>query len=293
VIWYTGQFYALFFLTQSLKVDAITANLLIAGALLIGVPMIIVIGKLADRIGRKPIMLAGFLLATVSYFPLFQALTEYANPALAQAQRTAPVTVVADPKACSFQFNPVGTTEFTRSCDVAKALLAQQSVSYQNEVAPAGTVASVHIGNKVIDSVEASSLSPAERKVRIDEFTATMTKTIREVGYPATADKSAINYPMVMLVLTALVFMVALVYAPIAAILVELFPTRIRYTAMSLPYHVGNGWFGGFLPTTAFALVAATGDIYMGLWYPIVIAGVSFVVALLFLPETMDRSIDA
>ena len=292
VIWYTGQFYALFFLTQSVKVDPVTANLLVAAALLIGVPMIIVIGKLADRIGRKPIMLTGFLLAAITYFPLFNALTEYANPALAKAQRTAPVVVIADPAACSFQFNPVGTSEFTRSCDVAKSFLAQASVSYKNQAAPAGTVASIHVGDKVINSVEAGTLSAADRKAQVAEFQKTMTATIRDVGYPAAADSSAINYPMVLLVLTALVFMVALVYAPIAAILVELFPTRIRYTAMSLPYHIGNGWFGGFLPTTAFALVAATGDIYMGLWYPIVIAGISFVVALFFVPETKDRAID-
>lgn len=282
----------LFFLTQSLKVDAVTANLLIAGALLIGVPMIVVMGRLADRIGRKPIMLAGFFLAAVTYFPLFQGLTTYANPALAAAQRNAPVTVYADPAACSFQFNPVGTAQFTRSCDVAKSVLAQASVAYSNREAPAGSVATIHIGEQIIQSFEGNGLTPAERKLKLDQFTANTTKTIRAVGYPATADKNAINYPMVMLILTALVFMVALVYAPIAAVLVELFPTRIRYTAMSLPYHIGNGWFGGFLPTTAFALVAATGDIYMGLWYPVIIASVSFVVALVFLPETKDRSID-
>jgi MFS family permease len=292
VIWYTGQFYALFFLTQSVKVDPVTANLLIAAALSIGVPMIVLVGKLADRIGRKPIMLTGFLLAVFSYFPLFQALTEYANPALARAQRASPVVVVADPAACTFQFNPVGTSEFTRSCDVAKSFLAQASVSYTNQPAPAGTVASIHIGDKVISSVEASALPVPDRKAAVAEFTQAMTEAIRAAGYPATADKAAINYPMVLLCLTGLVFLVALVYAPIAAILVELFPMRIRYTAMSLPYHIGNGWLGGFLPTTAFALVAATGDIYMGLWYPIVITGVSFVVCLIFVPETKDRPID-
>lgn len=292
VIWYTGQFYALFFLTQTLKVDAVTANLLIAGALLIGVPLIVMVGRLADRIGRKPIMLTGFLLSALCYFPLFQALTEHANPALAQAQRTAPVTVIADPAACSFQFNPVGTSAFTQSCDIAKSFLAKASVTYKNEAAPAGTTASVRIGDTVITSFEGKGLPPAELKAKSAEFSQAMGKVIKSVGYPASADKSQIHYPMVMLILTALVTLVALVYAPIAAILVELFPTRIRYTAMSLPYHIGNGWFGGFLPTTAFALVAATGDIYYGLWYPIIIAAISFVVALVFLPETKDRSIE-
>ncbi|WP_430417991.1 MFS transporter [Methylibium petroleiphilum] len=292
VIWYTGQFYALFFLTQTLKVDPVTANLLIAGALVIGVPMIVMVGRLADRIGRKPIMLTGFLLSALCYFPLFQALTEHANPALAEAQRTAPVTVIADPAACSFQFNPVGTSAFTQSCDIAKSFLAKASVTYRNEAAPPGTTASVRIGDTVIASFEGKGLPPAELKARSAEFSQAMGKVIKSVGYPASADKSQIHYPMVMLILTALVTLVALVYAPIAAILVELFPTRIRYTAMSLPYHIGNGWFGGFLPTTAFALVAATGDIYYGLWYPIVIAAISFVVALVFLPETKDRSID-
>jgi hypothetical protein len=292
VIWYCGQFYALFFLTQTVRVDPVTANLLIAGALLVGVPMIVMVGRLADRIGRKPIMLAGFALSTLLYFPLFHALVSAANPALAAAQQSAPVTVVADPAACSFQFNPVGTSQFTRSCDIAKSFLAQSSVSYTNEEAPAGSKASVRVGGTVIESFEGGGLTPVERKARAAEFSAAMTKTIRAVGYPATADKAAIDYPKTMLILIALVALVALVYAPIAAVLVELFPTRIRYTAMSLPYHIGNGWFGGFLPTTAFALVAATGNIYMGLWYPIVITGVSFFVALFFLPETKNRSLD-
>jgi MFS family permease len=278
--------------SRHLRADPVTANLLIAGALLIGVPLIVMVGRLADRIGRKPIMLTGFLLSALCYFPLFQALTEHANPALAQAQRTAPVTVIADPAACSFQFNPVGTSAFTQSCDIAKSVLAKASVTYKNEVAPAGTTASVRIGDTVITSFEGKGLPPAELKAKSAEFSQAMGKVIKSVGYPASADKSQIHYPMVMLILTALVTLVALVYAPIAAILVELFPTRIRYTAMSLPYHIGNGWFGGFLPTTAFALVAATGDIYYGLWYPIIIAAISFVVALVFLPETKDRSIE-
>lgn len=292
VIWYTGQFYALFFLTQTLKLNPITANLLIAGALLIGTPLIIFFGRLADKIGRRKIVLTGFLLSALLYLPLFKALTEYVNPALSHAQQNAPVTVVADPTQCSFQFNPVGTSQFTRSCDIAKSFLARSSVNYSNESAPAGSVAVVKVGDTVIASYEASGLPAAEAKRKGAEFDAALGKTIRAVGYPPSADPSAINYPMTMLVLIVLVTLVAMVYAPIAAILVELFPTRIRYTAMSLPYHIGNGWFGGFLPTTAFALVAATGNIYSGLWYPIGIAVVSFVVGFLFLPETKDVRIE-
>jgi MFS family permease len=291
VIWYAGQFYALFFLTQTLKVDGVTANLMVSAALLIGTPMIVFFGALSDRIGRKPIILAGFLLATLTYFPIFHGLTKYANPALALAQSNAPVIVVADPAACSFQFNPVGTSEFVRSCDVAKSFLAKASVNYENEAAPAGTVAYVKVGGKVIQSFEATGLAKTDAIAKTTAFNTEMTTVIRAVGYPATADKSAINYPVVMLLLEALVLMVGMVYGPIAALLVELFPSRIRYTAMSLPYHIGNGWFGGFLPTTAFALVAATGDIYSGLWYPVIIAGVSFVIGLLFLPETYKNNL--
>ncbi|KWA32460.1 MFS transporter [Burkholderia multivorans] len=293
VIWYAGQFYALFFLTQTLKVDAVTANLLIAGALVIGTPLIVFFGSLSDRVGRRPVMLAGFFLAVVMYFPLFHGLTRYANPALAAAQESAPVTVVADPKTCSFQFNPVGTSEFVNSCDIAKSFLAKASVTYNNVAAPAGTVASVHVGDQVITSFEGAGLTPAERKQKMADFNARLSKQIAAVGYPASANPKQINYFMVMVMLTGLVLLVAMAYGPIAATLVELFPTRIRYTAMSLPYHIGNGWFGGFLPTTAFALVAATGNIYAGVWYPVVIAGISLVVGFFFLPETNLRSIDS
>ncbi len=293
VIWYAGQFYALFFLTQTLKVESVTANLLVAGALVIGTPLIVLFGSLSDRIGRRPVMLTGFLLAVLLYFPLFHGLARYANPALAEAQQRAPVVVVADPATCSFQFNPVGTSEFVNSCDIAKSFLAKASVSYKNQAAPAGTVASVRVGDQVIASFEGATLSPVERKAKLKEFNGALGRQISAVGYPTRADLSQINYPMVMLMLTGLVFLVAMVYGPIAATLVELFPTRIRYTAMSLPYHIGNGWFGGFLPTTAFALVAATGNIYAGIWYPVSIAAVSFVVGLLFLPETKSRNIEA
>ncbi len=279
VVWYTGQFYALFFLTQTLKVDAFTANILIALSLVIGTPFFILFGALSDKIGRKKIIMAGCLLAAATYFPIFNALTHYANPGLEAAQQKAPVTVVADPSACSFQFNPVGTAKFTTSCDIAKSFLAKNSVNYANEAAPAGSPTQVKIGNKVLQVSNAA------------EFNKAAGAAIKEAGYPAKADPSEINYVMVTLLLTILVIYVTMVYGPIAAMLVEMFPTRIRYTSMSLPYHIGNGWFGGFLPTTAFAIVAATGNIYYGLWYPIAIAVMTLVIGMLFVRETKDNSI--
>lgn len=291
VIWYAGQFYALFFLTQTLKVNPVTANLLIAAALLIGTPMIVFFGSLSDRVGRKPVMLLGFLLAIVFYFPIFHGLTKFANPTLYAAQESAPVTVVADPASCSFQFNPVGTSSFSKSCDIAKSFLARSAVNYSNEGAPAGTVAYVRVGNTRIDSVDIAGVDNKEGAKQVRDFEGKLGTLIKSVGYPTIADPKLINYPMVLLMLIGLVLTVAMVYGPIAATLVELFPTRIRYTAMSLPYHIGNGWFGGFLPTTAFALVAATGNIYAGVWYPVVIAAVSLVIGFVFLPETRQRSI--
>jgi MFS family permease len=291
VIWYAGQFYALFFLTQTLKMESVTASLLIALALFIGAPLIVFFGSLSDRVGRKPVILAGFLLATITYFPIFHGLTRFANPALAEVQRRAPVTLFADPKSCSFQFNPVGTAEFVDSCDIAKAFMTKSSVNYKNVNAPPGTVAYVQVGGLTVRSFEGGGLSPAERKQKLAAFETTLSRQIRAVGYPPVADPGRINYLMVTLMLLALVVLVAMVYGPIAAMLVELFPTRIRYTAMSLPYHIGNGWLGGFLPPTAFALVATTGDMYSGIWYPVLIAGISFIIGLLFLPETHHRSI--
>ncbi len=291
VVWYTGQFYALFFLTQTLKMDGATANILIAISLLIGTPFFIVFGWLSDKIGRKPIILGGCLIAAITYFPLFQALTRAVNPDLAAAQASAPVTVVADPASCSFQFNPVGTSQFTSSCDIAKGFLARNSVSYSNEAAPAGTPTKIKIGTTEIASFEGAGLGADALKAQTAAFNATLTQAIRSAGYPAAADPAKINYVMATAILTLLVIFVTMVYGPIAAQLVELFPTRIRYSGMSLPYHIGNGWFGGFLPTTAFAMVAATGDIYYGLWYPIVIALATFVIGLLFVPETKDRDI--
>ncbi|ODS74149.1 MAG: MFS transporter [Bordetella sp. SCN 67-23] len=292
VVWYTGQFYSLFFLTQTLKVDATTANILIALALLIGTPFFLIFGSLSDRIGRKPIIMAGCLIAALAYFPLFKAITHYANPALEAAQAKAPVVVVADPKTCSFQFNPVGTAKFVSSCDQVKSFLASNSVNYSNEAAPAGSVAKVKVGDTTIESFEGAGLAAAEFKTRGDELKARLTSEIRNHGYPAKADPAQVNKTMLVLLLTLLVILVTMVYGPIAAMLVEMFPTRIRYTSMSLPYHIGNGWFGGFLPTTAFAIVAATGNIYNGLWYPIIVAVMSLVIGTLFVRETKDNRLE-
>ncbi|WP_448695325.1 MFS transporter [Pseudomonas moraviensis] len=291
VVWYTGQFYALFFLLQTLKIDAQTANLLIAGSLLIGTPFFVIFGSLSDRIGRKPIIMAGCLLAALTYFPIFHALTQYGNPDVFVAQEKNPVKVIANPDQCSFQFDPVGKAKFTSSCDLAKTLLAKRAIPYENVAAEPNTVAQVRIGDRVVESFEGSALPAAEFKTRNDAFTANLAAALKDAGYPEKADPAKINYPMMLLLLTVLVIYVTMVYGPIAAWLVELFPTRIRYTSMSLPYHIGNGWFGGFLPTVAFAMVAATGDIYYGLWYPIVIAVATAILGTFFLPETKDRDI--
>jgi MFS family permease len=278
VVWYGGQFYALFFLTQTLKVPGVTAQIMIAISLLIATPGFIIFGALSDRIGRKPIMLAGFALAVVTYFPLFQGITHFANPKLEHALATAPVTVTANPGECSFQFKATGTEKYTTGCDNIKAALVGLSVNYTNVAAPAGTKANVKIGEQVI-SADAPNLPAA------------ISAAVKQHGYPASADPADINYFMTVVLLVILVVYVTMVYGPIAAWLVELFPTRIRYSGLSLPYHIGNGWFGGFLPATVFAIVAATGNIYSGLWYPICVAAMSFVVGLIFLPETKDRDI--
>ncbi|MFJ4590088.1 MFS transporter [Pseudomonas moraviensis] len=291
VVWYTGQFYALFFLLQTLKIDAQTANLLIAGSLLIGTPFFVIFGSLSDRIGRKPIIMAGCLLAALTYFPIFHALTQYGNPDVFVAQEKNPVKVIANPDQCSFQFDPVGKAKFTSSCDLAKTLLAKRAIPYENVAAEPNTVAQVRIGDRVVESFEGSALPAADFKTRNDAFTANLAAALKDAGYPEKADPAKINYPMMLLLLTVLVIYVTMVYGPIAAWLVELFPTRIRYTSMSQPYHIGNGWFGGFLPTVAFAMVAATGDIYYGLWYPIVIAVATAILGTFFLPETKDRDI--
>jgi MFS family permease len=278
VVWYGGQFYALFFLTQTLKVPGVSAQVMIAIALAIGTPCFILFGWLSDKIGRKPIMLAGFALAVVTYFPIFQGITHFANPKLEHALASAPVTVTADPAKCSLQFKATNTEKFTTPCDIIKAALVGLSVNYDNVTAPPGTIASVKIGEQTIagDTPDAAKAIAA---------------AIKAHGYPASADPNDINYVMTVVLLVILVVYVTLVYGPIAAWLVELFPTRIRYSGLSLPYHIGNGWFGGFLPATVFAIVVATGNIYSGLWYPIAIAAMSFVIGLIFLPETKDRDI--
>ena len=294
VVWYAGQFYALFFLTQTLKIDATTANLLMAAALLAATPFFVVFGWLSDKIGRKPIIMAGCLIAALTYFPIFKALTHYGSPALEAASAASPITVVADPQQCAFQFVPgelKSHVTFRSSCDIVKGYLAGKNIPYINEAASPGTIAHARIGTTVIPSFDGAGLSADQFKAQITTFTGAMGAAVTGAGYPDKADPTQINRFMVFLLLTLLVLYVTMVYGPIAAWLVELFPTRIRYTSMSLPYHIGNGWFGGFLPTTAFALVAATGNIYQGLWYPIVIALFTFVIGSLFLRETKDVDI--
>jgi MFS family permease len=293
VVWYAGQFYSLFFLEKILKVDPRTANLVIAAALVIATPFFIVFGALSDRIGRKKIVMAGCVLAALTYFPLFKALTHYANPALDAAVHQAPAAIVADPAECSFQFDPVGKKAFTSSCDVAKSALARAGIPYVNEAAPAGVTAFVRLGDgrsgTEIRAFDGASLDKALFKEAADAFARDLNAALAQAGYPATADPERINHAMVVAICALLVLYVTMVYGPIAAWLVELFPAHIRYTSMSLPYHIGNGWFGGFLPVTSFAIVAATGDIYAGLWYPIIVAVVTAVIGTLFLPETAHR----
>jgi MFS family permease len=328
VVWYSGQFYALFFLTQALKVDGATANIMVAVSLIIGTPFFIVFGSWSDKIGRKPIILAGCFLAAVTYFPVFQALTKAANPDLYTAQANSKVVVTADPGECSFQFNPTGTVKFTSSCDIAKQRLAGASVSYINEAAAPGTLATIKVGETLVkvkyaaediaaakakaedklaalnaaDPKDAKAIEAATKSVKdlSGEKTANgallganLSAALKAAGYPAKADMAKFDKTMVIIILTYLVILVTMVYGPIAAMLVEMFPTRIRYTSMSLPYHIGNGWFGGLLPTTAFAIVAQTGDMYNGLWYPIIIAGATVVIGGLFIKETKDVDIYA
>ena len=328
VVWYTGQFYALFFLTQALKVDGPTANILVAISLLIGTPFFIVFGALSDKIGRKPIIMAGCLLGALTFFPVFKAITQAANPDLAKAQAASKVVVVADPAECSFQFNPTGTKKFTSSCDIAKQKLANASVSYDNVVAPAGQAAVIKVGETEITTAitpediaaakaaaetklaglkeaatpdaKAIAAATASLKALSDEKTAKdatlsgkLGAALKAAGYPTKADPAKLDKVTVVILLSYLVLLVTMVYGPIAAMLVEMFPTRIRYTSMSLPYHIGNGWFGGLLPTTAFAIVAQTGNMYNGLWYPIIIAGITFVIGMLFIKETKDVDIYA
>jgi MFS family permease len=293
VVWYSGQFYALFFLTQALKVDGATANILVAVSLLIGTPFFIIFGSLSDKIGRKPIIMLGCLLAVLTYFPVFEALTKAANPDLYAAQQKNKVVVTADAAECSFQFNPTGTVKFTSSCDIAKQVLAASSVSYENAAGAAGTPATIKIGEVEIASYTSKGLPADESKAKAAEFKKAVAEALKAAGYPAKADPAKVDKVKITIILTYLVILVTMVYGPIAAMLVEMFPTRIRYTSMSLPYHIGNGWFGGLLPTTAFAIVAQTGNMYNGLWYPIIIAGMTFVIGMIFVKETKDVDIYA
>ena len=294
VVWYTGQFYALFFLEKMLKVDGATTNVLMAVALALGTPFFVIFGWLSDKIGRKPIILTGCALAALTYFPLFGMLTQAANPALAAAQAASPITVVSHDDDCSVQFDPVGRNKFdAKSCDIAKSFLAKSGVNYVNVDAPEGTIAQVRIGGKTFTAPDPSQVTGEARKAAITAYQADLKGAITAAGYPSKYDPAQMNTPVVIAILFFMVLLVTAVYGPIAALLVELFPTNIRYTSMSLPYHIGNGWFGGFLPTVAFAMVAATGDIYYGLWYPVVLATITLVLGLLFLPETFKRDIEA
>ncbi len=298
VVWYCGMFYELFFLTQVLKVDGKTANLMVAGALILGTPFFIVFGSWSDKIGRKPIIMAGLLLAVITYIPntpvsVFNGLTHFANPALEKAMATSPASITVDPAECSFQFNPTGTVKFTSSCDIAKQVMATNSASYTTIPSAPGTVAQVKIGETVIDGYAAKGMAPADAKAADAKFKKEIRSALDAAGYPAKANPADINVPMVVLLLVYLVILVTMVYGPIAAALVEMFPTRIRYTSMSLPYHIGNGWFGGLLPTISFALVAQNGNIYYGLWYPIIVASATLVIGVLFVKETKDIDIYA
>ncbi|SFG12271.1 Predicted arabinose efflux permease, MFS family [Duganella sp. CF458] len=298
VVWYTGQFYALFFMIQTLKMDIATANILIAIALILATPFFIFFGSLSDKIGRKWIILGGCLIAAATYFPLFGALTHYGNPQLESAIKNSPVVVVADPASCHFQFNATGEKKFPSSCDIAASMLSKASVAYTRQDAPAGSVAVIRVGDKEVPAFNATMTADglnfdADSKKKEGELKKAVAESVKAAGYPAKADPAQINKPMMVLILWVLVIYVTMVYGPIAAMLVEMFPTRIRYTSMSLPYHIGNGWFGGLLPTTAFALVAFKGDIYYGLWYPIVIALATLVIGALCIRETKDNNIYA
>lgn len=295
VVWYTGQFYALFFLTSVLKVDGAIANLLVAASLLIATPFFVIFGSLSDKIGRKPIIMAGLLLACLTYIPLFNALTMVANPALAEAQAKNKILVKASAGDCSFQGNPVARDiDFKTSCDIAKRFLAQNSVSYENVTDMGHGPATVQIGDKTVTApvgVVVNSKFDEASKAAIDGFKKEIKGILAEAGYPTKADPDKMNKLLIVVILAILVIYVTMVYGPIAAMLVELFPTRIRYTSMSLPYHIGNGWFGGLMPTIAFAMVAQNGNMYYGLWYPIVIAAITLVIGLLFVRETKDVDI--
>jgi hypothetical protein len=285
VVGYAGQFYVLLFLMQTVKLDAMTANVIVVAGLLAAVPFTVVAGALSDRFGRKRLILLGLALSAAAYFPAFKGLMHYGNPALERAIAEHPVTVIADPEDCSFQFNPTGTKRFTSSCDVAKARLVAASVSYTNEAAPKGTPASIRIGETTVASVDVSGLAPAQAAAALAPFHQRVGALIAAAGYPTQADPTAVDKGMLFLIVFGLVLLIALAYGPSAAMLVEMFPAHIRYSSVSLPYHIGTGWFGGLLPTTAVALVALSGDIYFGLWYGIAVLAVVVLIGLLFLRD--------
>jgi MFS family permease len=294
VIGYTGQFYTLFYLERIADVDPATSNVLLVIALIIATPSFVFFGWLSDKIGRKKIIMTACILAALTLFPLFKALTHAANPELARAVREAPVTVVAHAGECSVQFDPIGRNTFDEtSCDIAKAYLARNGINYTNVDAAPGALAEVHIGDAVVMAPDPDGLGADDLAAAITRFRTEVGDRLVAAGYPSQADPARINRPLVIAIIVAIMLMVTAAYAPLAAMLVELFPARVRYTSMSLPYHIGNGWFGGFLPTTAFAMVAATGNIHFGLWYPVVVAAMTAIVGLLFLPETFRRNIDA
>lgn len=291
VVWYTGQFYALYFLQTFLKVDGPTANVLIAVSLILGTPFFVIFGALSDRIGRKPVIMAGCLLAALTYFPLFHGLTSFANPKLEAAIEKAPVSVVADPADCNLVLNLTGTATFTTPCDLSRTFLANAGVNYEKVDGPSGSVATVKVGDQAIAGYDGKAANANDEKVRFEKE---VRGALTSAGYPAKADPIPAfsgNWIVLVLILTLMVVYVTMVYGPIAAMLVEMFPTRIRYTSMSLPYHIGNGWFGGFLPAISFSIVAAQGNIYSGLWYPILIASATFVIGMAFVKETKDSTV--
>src|SRR5215469_9852360 len=292
VVWYGGQLYSLFFLTQVLKVEAQSANRLLAAALVIGAPLYLVFGRLSDRVGRKKLIMLGMALAAITYFPIYRAITHFANPAIEAAAQHAPVQVLAAPGSCGLQFDPIGRKRFVRSCDIAKGALARAGVPYTTEAAAPGNVAIVRIGRpgdgaKDVPAFEGASLSEERFRQESAAFATQLNRALTAAGHPQKADPRTINTPMVLLMLLILMVYVTLVTAPMAAWLVELFPARVRYTSLSVPYHIGAGWFGGFLPAVAFTLVAITGDIYSGLWYPVIVAAVTVLAGVCLLPETV------
>jgi MFS family permease len=292
VVWYTAQFYTQFFLERMLKVEPRTVNLLILSVTAVAAPAHIFFAWLSDKVGRKPVMLFGLALATLTFIPAFQWLTAAVNPGLVEATARSPVVVVAAPDECSLQFDLIGKSSFSSSCDIAKSALAGLGVPYSNETAEPGTLARIRIGTSALSSINGETFAPSALETARKNFAAELKRALTEAGYPARADPARINVPLAIAILLILIIAAAALYGPQAAALVELFSTRIRYSALSLPYHIGVGWFGGFLPATAFAIVAATGNLYSGLWYPVAISAMGFIVTLLFLPETRGRDIN-